>query len=84
MVGYYFWEDNKVVRAKSIVEIRKRFIQKWGKNKVANIYKNRYSGVAGHLYYATGSWIYKDYSKHKAYVIRENGKAEYELQYMLA
>lgn len=82
MAEYYFWEDNKIVRADGLIEIRKKFIHKWGKNKICDIFKKGHTGVAGHIYYATGTWIYKDYIRHKAYALKEDGRTEYELQHM--
>lgn len=84
MTEYYFWEDNKIARANGVVEIRKKFIQKWGKNKVANIFKKGYGTAVGHIYYGLGGWVYRDYIKHKAYAIREDGRIEYELPYIPA
>lgn len=80
MVEYYYWEDNNVIRAKGLVEIRKKFIQRAGRNKHTNIFKKGHGMMAvGYIYYANG-WVYKDYDKHKAYVIGEDGRAKYEIQ----
>lgn len=79
MVEYHFWDGNQKVRANGLIEIRKKFIQRYGKNKVANIFKG--ANVVGHIYYATGSWIYRDYVKLTAYIIKENGRVEYQLQH---
>lgn len=79
MAEYLYWEGNQIVRANGLIEIRRKFIQRNGKNKVANFFKKG-KGVVGHIYYATGSWIYKDYIKSRVYVLREDGRIQYELQ----
>lgn len=79
MTEYHFWDGNQKIRANGLIEIRKKFIQRYGKNKVANIFKG--ANVVGHIYYATGNWVYKDYVKHTAYIIKDNGRVEYQLQH---
>lgn len=69
---YYYWEGNYTVKKNSLPEIRKAFIKRNGKRYATNIFKRGY-GVAGRIYYATGSWVYDDYTKGIKYIINENG-----------
>ena len=73
---YYYWEGNMVVRKKSLIEIRKNFIQRHSRTEATNIFARGESYPVGRIWWAGGSWNYKNYGTRREYELDERGKTK--------
>ena len=68
---YKYYNGNIPIRRKSLIEIRKHFIQHHTRAEATNIFGN---GI-GRIYWAGGSWNYRDPNGY-VYELNENGRVK--------
>lgn len=71
---YKYYDGNIPVRRKSLIEIRKHFIQHHTRAQATYIYDDTIYGRIGRIYWAGGSWNYKNYINDNLYEINEKGR----------
>ena len=73
---YKYYNGNIPVRRKSLIEIRKHFIQHHTRTEAVNIFRltKNYAMIVGRIYWAGGTWNYKEYDGGYIYELDDNGK----------